>query len=248
MAQMGGTRSHCFFLGNMLKNTGRQGSTLPGPRKGTKTRGHKFPTHLNHGCPAHLSHKCPIPISHYVLTSHFICDCEILNIDVPAVLVLPHSTHVCAGLVGSGLWDCLLPCADYAVAFKSLIMQTITWPVSYVYTGKHFTYARHRPKVIELIEMVFSTSSSTSDNDNEPLDDSLLEKLCVLLCMPQKAYREAHISTHTKQVKTLDMDLSCLRKHQNAPQTTNIYWWSKLPDPVVWRAGHFTGDVLYFSY
>ena len=42
--------------------------------------------------PIHLSHKCPIPISHYVLTSHFMC--EILNIDVPVVLVLPHSTQL----------------------------------------------------------------------------------------------------------------------------------------------------------
>ena len=52
---------------------------------------HNCPTHLSHNCPFHLSHKGPIPISHYVLTSHFIC--EILNIDVPVVLVLPHSTH-----------------------------------------------------------------------------------------------------------------------------------------------------------
>ena len=52
---------------------------------------HKCPTHLSHKCPIHLSHKCPIPISHYVLTSHLMC--EILNIDVPVVLVLPHSTH-----------------------------------------------------------------------------------------------------------------------------------------------------------
>ena len=42
-------------------------------------------------CPVHLSHKCPIPISLYVLTSHIMC--EILNIDAPVVLVLPHSTH-----------------------------------------------------------------------------------------------------------------------------------------------------------
>ena len=52
---------------------------------------HNCHTHLSHKCPTHLSHKCPIPISHYVLTSHLMC--EILNIDVPVVLVLPHSTH-----------------------------------------------------------------------------------------------------------------------------------------------------------
>ena len=52
---------------------------------------HKCPTHLNHKSPIHLSHKCPIPISHYVSTSHLMC--EILNIDVLVVLVLPHSTH-----------------------------------------------------------------------------------------------------------------------------------------------------------
>ena len=64
---------------------------------------HNCPTHLSHKCPAHLSlkcsthlsHNCPIPISHYVLTSHYVCVeiFHIMNIDVPAVLVLPHSTH-----------------------------------------------------------------------------------------------------------------------------------------------------------
>ena len=85
MSQMGGALGHCFS-GDMLKNTGRQGSILSGPRKGIKTCGHK--------CPTHLSHKCPILIFHYVLLSM----CEILNNDVLVVLVLPHSTHnVCAG-------------------------------------------------------------------------------------------------------------------------------------------------------
>ena len=69
-----------------------------------------------------------------------------------------------------------------------------------MYTGKHFTHAQHRPKVIELIEMVYSSSCSATDNGNELPNESLLKKLCVFLCIPQNAYREAHISTHTKWI------------------------------------------------
>ena len=43
----------------------------------------------------HLIHnEYPIPISLYVLTSHFIL-CEILNIDVPEVLVLHKTSVLC---------------------------------------------------------------------------------------------------------------------------------------------------------
>ena len=69
------------------------------PKKKSNSLCHNCPTHLSHKCPTHLSHKCliinaPSPYPIMFLPSHLICgNFHHHELDVPAVLVLPHSTY-----------------------------------------------------------------------------------------------------------------------------------------------------------